>query len=98
MRWTSHKAARKARAEEREAAKREHNTNWHAWFAWHPVMLHKYDDSHPSGWVWLETVERRRNWYESTVRYEKGAGMFGGYGVVGSPAAYGEWRYRSKRA
>jgi hypothetical protein len=27
-------------------------TNWHDWFAWHPVRT-------PEGWVWLETIRRK---------------------------------------
>jgi len=34
--------------------KQEVNYKWTKWFAWHPVKTQKDE------WVWLETVERKR--------------------------------------
>lgn len=44
---------------------------WHRWFAWHPVKL-EVDPGEDSTWVWLETIEQRRQpgWpYGYTWRY-----------------------------
>lgn len=32
------------------------STEWHHWFAWHPVV---FDDGEKDTWVWLEWIERR---------------------------------------
>lgn len=34
---------------------------WHRWFAWRPVRFDGFWYDMPSQWMWLETVERRRN-------------------------------------
>lgn len=38
----------------RYTPKIKNHSEWHTWFAWHPVWA---DDT--GQWVWLETVQRR---------------------------------------
>jgi hypothetical protein len=38
-----------------------YETAWEPWFAWYPVHMQVRGQDHQSwGWVWLETVTRRR--------------------------------------
>ena len=59
--------------------KQKTQTEWHPWFAWHPVMV-------GDGWVWLETVQRRGHW-EPNPHY----GMMP---YVSEPEEYWEWEYK----
>lgn len=36
----------------------DHRTNWHRWFAWHPVNVAGFN-AYPGTFVWLGIVERR---------------------------------------
>lgn len=37
---------------------------WHRWFAWYPVKVKEHD------YRWLETVERRRDYWDSYYYFE----------------------------
>jgi hypothetical protein len=44
-------------------SRHDHLSNWHIWFAWHPVQVG------PLTWAWLQKVERKgelcRAWGEA---------------------------------
>ncbi len=42
------------------AARRDSLYDWHRWFAWHPVTDIGTPISNYGGYVWLETIERRK--------------------------------------
>lgn len=52
---------------EREAQYGLSFIRWQPWFAWYPVYSKKSDC-----WVWLETVDRRRNDDDYHARWEYG--------------------------
>jgi hypothetical protein len=45
--------------------KRRDKSHWHSWFAWRPVRVSalKGGGFHVSQWVWLERVERMREFH-----------------------------------
>jgi hypothetical protein len=45
---------------------RKPDYEWKRWFAWYPIAIER--DSHWE-WVWLETVERREDWFASLKEF-----------------------------
>ncbi len=93
MHWKSREFIRRMARRERKSRRRERLTSWHRWFAIWPV---KTTDqfSNEERWDWLCFVERKRDWWESTVKCEDGAGFFGGPGFTGMTEHFGCPYYR----
>lgn len=93
MHWQSRTDERRSIRKEKEVRKRERLTAWHRWFAWHPVRTtDKFDMD--ERWDWLCFVERKRDWWRSTLKFEDGAGFFGGPSLTGCSEHFGYPDYR----
>ena len=53
MEWASRSHKRQMRFQKRQVM----NSNWHRWFAWHPVMI--AIEGKTDYWAWLEYIDRK---------------------------------------